>query len=142
MIKIKRSHIVSVSSKNFDTPYLKMIGNVIINFQLNKYKIDQIFCSGCYYNIHNNINIQLYKVLTHSLFSLCIVHQSSYIQNTCLHKIYKVFIKHCDFSLKCCDFSELCQFCCSAGVLPAISGPSMKCTHQGKTERGKSTECI
>ena len=25
-----------------------------------------------------------------------------------------------DFSLKCCDFSELCQFCCSAGVLPAI----------------------
>ena len=24
------------------------------------------------------------------------------------------------FSLKCCDFSELCLFCCSAGVLPAI----------------------
>ena len=24
------------------------------------------------------------------------------------------------FSLKCCEFSELCQFCCSAGVWPAI----------------------
>ena len=23
------------------------------------------------------------------------------------------------FTLKFCDFSELCQFCCSAGVLPA-----------------------
>ena len=40
------------------------------------------------------------------------------------HKIYKlmiyrVFIKYCVFPLKCCDFSELCQFFCSAGVLPA-----------------------
>ena len=33
--------------------------------------------------------------------------------------IYRVFIKYCVFSLKCCDFSELCQFCCSAGVLPS-----------------------
>ena len=32
---------------------------------------------------------------------------------------YRVFIKNCVFSLKCCDFSELCQFCCSAGFLPA-----------------------
>ena len=31
----------------------------------------------------------------------------------------RVFIKYCVFSLKCCDFSELCQFCCNAGVLPA-----------------------
>ena len=30
---------------------------------------------------------------------------------------YRVFLKYCVFSLKCCDFSELCQFCCSAGVL-------------------------
>ena len=38
-----------------------------------------------------------------------------------IHKIlrYRVFIKYCGFSLKLCDFSELCQFCCSAGVLPA-----------------------
>ena len=29
---------------------------------------------------------------------------------------YRAFIKYCVFFLKCCDFSELCQFCCSAGV--------------------------
>ena len=28
---------------------------------------------------------------------------------------YRVFIKYC-VSLKCCNFSELCQCCCSAGV--------------------------
>ena len=32
---------------------------------------------------------------------------------------YRVFIKYCVFSLKFCDFSELCQFCYSAGFLPA-----------------------
>ena len=32
---------------------------------------------------------------------------------------YRVFIKYCVFSLKFCAFSELCQFCCSAGFLPA-----------------------
>ena len=32
---------------------------------------------------------------------------------------YRLFINYCAFSLKRCDFSELCQFCCSAGVLPA-----------------------
>ena len=32
---------------------------------------------------------------------------------------YRVFIKYCVFSLKFWDFSELCQFCCSAGFLPA-----------------------
>ena len=32
---------------------------------------------------------------------------------------YKVFIKYCVFSLEC-DYSDLCQFCCSAGVLLAI----------------------
>ena len=41
---------------------------------------------------------------------------------TCLLEVgfmYRVFIKYCVFSLKFCDFSELCQFCCRAGVLPA-----------------------
>ena len=33
--------------------------------------------------------------------------------------LYRVFIKYCVFSLKFSDFSEVCQFCCSAGVLPA-----------------------
>ena len=32
---------------------------------------------------------------------------------------YKVFIKYCVFSLKFCDFSEFCRFCCRADVLPA-----------------------
>ena len=32
---------------------------------------------------------------------------------------YRVFIKYCVFSLNFCDFSELCQFCCTAGFLPA-----------------------
>ena len=35
-------------------------------------------------------------------------------QRTC-----RVFIKYCVFSWQFCDFSELCQFCCSAGFLPA-----------------------
>ena len=55
-----------------------------------------------------------------------------------------MFIKYCVFSLKLCDFSELCQFCCSAGVLSAISWSKheVRCTHRGKTERGQSLEYI
>ena len=45
-----------------------------------------------------------------------------------------MLIKNCSFSLEFCDFSELCQFCCSAGFLPA------QCVythlHRGKTEAG------
>ena len=41
------------------------------------------------------------------------------------YKIYRVFIKYCVFSFKFCDFSELCQLCCSAGFLPAWC----VCTH-------------
>jgi len=37
----------------------------------------------------------------------------------CEKNTYRVFIKNCVFSFKFCDFSELCQFCCSAGVIPA-----------------------
>ena len=35
------------------------------------------------------------------------------------------------FSLKCHDFSKLCKFCCSAGILPAIcrSKHEVRCTH-------------
>ena len=40
-------------------------------------------------------------------------------QNQMLHVKYRVFIKYCVFSFTLCDFSELCQFCCSAGFLPA-----------------------
>ena len=61
---------------------------------------------------------------------------------TRLHKLslkYRVFIKYCGFSLKFSDFSELCKFCCSAGVLlPAWC----VYTHwnRWKTEKGKSSE--
>ena len=62
----------------------------------------------------------------------------------CEKNTYRVFIKYCVFSLKFCDFSELCQFCCSAGVLPVIlwSKHEVRCTHRGKTERGLSPEYI
>ena len=54
--------------------------------------------------------------------------------------IYRVFIKYCVFSFKCCDFSELCQFCCSAGVVwPAIVYTLWK---RVETKRGQSSEYI
>ena len=43
-----------------------------------------------------------------------------------------MFIKNCVFSLKFCDFSELCQFCCSAGFQPAWCVYTH--WHRGKTE--------
>ena len=43
----------------------------------------------------------------------------------------------CFFS-KCCNFSELGQFCCSAGVLPVWCVYTHG--HQGKTEKGQSPE--
>ena len=54
--------------------------------------------------------------------------------NCLKYKTYRVFIKYCVFSLKCCDFSELCQFCCSAGFLPAWFVYTH--WHRGKTESG------
>ena len=48
--------------------------------------------------------------------------------------IYRAFIKYCVFSLKFCDFSELCQFCCSACFLPAWYVYTH--WHRGKTEFG------
>ena len=53
-------------------------------------------------------------------------------------RIYRVFITYCVFSLKCCDLSGLCQFCCSAGVLPAWFVYTH--WHQGKTEKDQSPE--
>ena len=35
-------------------------------------------------------------------------------------KTHRVFIKYYVLSLKFCDFSELCQLCCSADILPAF----------------------
>ena len=44
--------------------------------------------------------------------------QARYAQFLSVRRFYRMFINYCVFSLKCCDFSELCQFCCSASVLP------------------------
>ena len=49
---------------------------------------------------------------------------------------YRVFIKYCVYSLNLCDFSELCQFCCSACVLPAWWMYTH--WHRGKTEKTES----
>ena len=43
------------------------------------------------------------------------------------------------FSIKCCDFSELCQFYWSPGVWPATV---YKHWHRGETERGRIWEYI
>ena len=51
---------------------------------------------------------------------------------------YRVFIKYCVFSSNFCDFSELCQFRCSAGVLPAWCVYTH--CHRGKTEKAQSPE--
>ena len=45
---------------------------------------------------------------------------------------YRVFINYCVFSF--CDFSELCQFSCSAGFLSAWCVYTH--WHRGKTEKG------
>ena len=42
------------------------------------------------------------------------------------------------FFLKFCDFSALCHFCCSTGVLPACCVYTH--WHRGKTEKGQSPE--
>ena len=68
--------------------------------------------------------------------STCIKNVRGY--NASENSFYRVFIKYCVFSLKFCDFSELCQFCCSAGVLPAWCVYTH--WHRGKTEKGQSPE--
>ena len=52
------------------------------------------------------------------------VHLCIYVHTICVHPEPVSLGTGCSvnivfFSLKYCDFSELCQFCCSAGVLPA-----------------------
>ena len=55
-------------------------------------------------------------------------------------RTYRVFIKYCVFSLKFCDFSELCQFCCSAGFLHVWFVYTH--WHWRKTEKGQNPEYI
>ena len=52
------------------------------------------------------------------------VHLCIYVHTICVHPEPVSLGTGCSvnivfFALKYCDFSELCQFCCSAGVLPA-----------------------
>ena len=61
---------------------------------------------------------------------------SMFLHKTCSSN-YRLFIKYCVFSL---DFSELCQFCCTAGVLPAWCVYTH--WHRGKTEKDQSPECF
>ena len=60
-----------------------------------------------------------------------------------IYYIYSVFCTGCSlntvfFSLKFCDFSDLCQFCCSAGFLPAWCVYTHR--HREKIEKGQSLE--
>ena len=85
-----------------------------------------------------NINVQFLGYF----LQLC-----SALEN-CLY-IKKIILKNTNFSTECslnivffflkfCDFSELCQFCCSAGVLPALFVYTH--WHRGRTEKGQSPE--
>ena len=49
---------------------------------------------------------------------------------------YRVFIEYCVYSLEFFDFSELCQFCCSASFLPAWCVYTH--WHRGKIEKGRN----
>ena len=53
-----------------------------------------------------------------------------------------MFIRYCVFSLKCCDFLNTASSAATLVFYLPFSGPSMKCTHRGKTERGQSPEYI
>ena len=59
--------------------------------------------------------------------------------------LYREFIKYCVFSWKCCDFSELCKFWCSAGVWPASVCTQWQVKHQcwerGR-KKGRERVCV
>ena len=71
------------------------------------------------------------------IFANCIIGSVTCLRRP-LMPVIQVFIKYCVFSLKCCDFSELCQFCCCAGVLPAWCVYTHG--HRRKTEKDQSPE--
>ena len=74
-------------------------------------------------NIGRCINTQRYITTTKKTdWSYLVVSPFLYVEFNLYVSIkqicmYRLFIKYCVFSIKFCDFSELCQFCCSAGVL-------------------------
>ena len=78
-------------------------------------------------------------IFSYMIFCFTYIHYYNF-PCTYIPRMYKVFIKYCVFSLQFCDFSQLCQFCCSAGVLPALCVYTN--WHRGKTEKGKSPECF
>ena len=75
------------------------------------------------------------KILLSSLALLTLIAALLRIRGSNAKKtmlFYRVFIKFCVFSLHFFDFSELCQFCCSAGFLPGWC--VYKHWHRRKTE--------
>ena len=72
-------------------------------------------------------------LLAYSISNRCTVKLAAIILDAVR---YRVFIKFCVFSLKLCYFSEHCQFCCSAGFLPAWC----VCTHTDTEENRERQE--
>ena len=83
---------------------------------LSRYYSLFILDNSCYlgiihYSFQTTVDIQVLFII-HSRLQLLSRYYSLFIlDNSCY-----LGVKYCVFSLKCCDFSELCQFCCSAGV--------------------------
>ena len=85
----------------------------------------------------------IYRLLSLSLSISLSFHYKKIINFSCKASVpksdrfkasYRMFIKYCVFSLKFWDCSELCQFCCSAGVLPA-----WLCTHTNTLGKQRKT---
>ena len=85
----------------------------------------------CFYCYHVK-NPEL-KTVSPKFWWIQQTHRSKLL-NDIIFCLYRVFIKYCVFSLKYCDFSELCQFSCSAGFRP-----TGVCTHTD-TEGKQSPE--
>ena len=68
------------------------------------------------------------------LFIWIIMHNVNVCTNNYVQGVHWILC----FFLKICDFSELCQFCYKAGVLPALY--VFTHWHRGKTEKGQSPE--
>ena len=81
---------------------------------------------------------QFMKNIRHAIYSkielITMSFENRWFLSICMF-LYRVFIKYCVFSLNIFDFSELCQFYCIAGVLPAW----WVCTHWHR-EKDKSPE--
>ena len=77
------------------------------------YPLRSLRLNGAFFKVCNDFYSQCD---IYNIFSVLSSHQMNpMFKHICIY----MFIKYCVFSLKFKDFFELCQFCCSAGVLPA-----------------------